>query len=151
MNSKQILIRVREIINAGWCRNKWSADEHGNFVSVEDRRACQFCIRGALVKTEMESYPKSTPESIAVFDQAKKAIGKMIPGGIGITPWQDNPKRTKEEVLAVIDMAIASVKEQEKIKQEEFEKKFVQEWNVDAQERAAAIASEWSEVSEWPE
>lgn len=90
MTVKEDLIKTRAKIAAGWCQGASARNAKGEAVS--------FCILGAFMASGVAC---SGPTSYAL---AKVAT----PGNLGVLArYNDTPGRTKEEVLAVFDKAIA--------------------------------------------
>jgi hypothetical protein len=70
-----------------WCQGDYARNAFGHGVEVNDPRACSFCAVGLLVATGTcdLNYPK-----------LKEHLGMRV------VDWNDDPERTKEEVLAVL-------------------------------------------------
>lgn len=98
----QILTNTKARINSGWCQNYWAKDEKGHCCSYENPNACSFCINGAVLKSR-------TSPDIDVYDVFRHIRRAGNIPSMGIPLWNDNPNRTKEEVIALLDKAIQDV------------------------------------------
>lgn len=123
----KILARAEELIAGGWIQNRLAADASNLDVSEFSDNACQFCFVGALSRAHREV--TSTPESLEAISRAEQALrwlrtlNRVIYGTceaeaqkflgsdhkVSLVGFNDNSKRTKEDVLAVLAAAKASV------------------------------------------
>lgn len=97
MNTKEILTKARELIEAGWIQ--------GNYRLITDVDGrIGYCVLGAL-REVFEPYngPETAEMTEAVELVRIKATGTKW-GSLSV--WNDAPGRAKEEVLAVLDKAI---------------------------------------------
>lgn len=86
MTPKEILIEAKRLlVEKGWCQNKFSNLE-GNLCAME-------AIVLASPSLDFRFYP---------FELMIRVINERW-----ISDWNDHPDRTKEEVLAAFDKAIA--------------------------------------------
>ena len=83
----------RELIRQGWTQNAAASAASGREVDVNDPRACRWCAGGAL---------QAVGADIPAFAAIKRWSGNPF-----ISGWNDSPRRTQAEVLAVFDEAIA--------------------------------------------
>lgn len=96
MNRKEILIAAKANIEKGWCQGVPAIDAYGNPVLPGAESACAFCILGALRRAG----------GFTGAVDARNAIAELVPHGL-VANWNDTAGRTKEEVLALFDKAIA--------------------------------------------
>ena len=87
---------LRDLLAQGWCQGTYARDTFGNAVDCRSSRACAWCLLGGIeITIPFERFP-----------QTEHAIRTEINGCIPL--WQDKPKRTQAEVLAMLDRAIAT-------------------------------------------
>lgn len=57
---KDSIIKIRDLLIAGFCKGTMARDADNNSVSVSSPRACKFCLVGAVIRvdTTMEHYIK---------------------------------------------------------------------------------------------
>jgi hypothetical protein len=103
---KEVLVATKWILeHFGWCQGDTYRDKSG--VSCPPNRAKSSCLEGALQLVEIDySYWRggfSAGYSVLVgaYDLLEKRIS-----GKRLTNWNDEPKRTKKQVLALLDKAI---------------------------------------------
>lgn len=90
-----ILNKARKKIRAGWCqnRNRWKHPRYGNV---------QMCLSEALI----ESSNKFLASTLAF-----NLVEEQIPSGYSnIADWNDGPRRTKSQVLALLNRAVAEAR-----------------------------------------
>lgn len=107
MNTKELLIEARRLLQeVGWCQLT-NASKNGNSVSIFSNEADSFCIYGAITKA---SNPKVI-EDIYDTREPIEIIRNAIPPNFdkSITLWNDHPDRTKEEVINLFDNVIDSI------------------------------------------
>lgn len=73
---------------------------HGIWVPKTPRQQGECCL--------IESFPWGQPNRSLVNKKGREAL-QIILGIYSLTLWNDSPERTKEEVLEVIDKAIALI------------------------------------------
>ena len=100
MSTRQTLIQVRKLVEAGWLQFYNHTMDNGH-----DR----YCLLGAINKVTHDN-------ETTAYVEAKRALAAVIPSREPvsmdrafwvITKYNDHPGRTQAEVLAVIDLAIA--------------------------------------------
>lgn len=92
----------RRIIEKGWSQGALYRDFKGEpIIFSKGRVICSFCTMGAVLFSSkgMNSY---------YTDRALEVLERFVPDGL-IPRWNDDPTRTKEEVIALFDRAIESV------------------------------------------
>jgi hypothetical protein len=97
---KEVLIAAKWMLeNVGWCQKTFR-----KYSTSGESPSCAFCSFGAIINVNYGSP--------GLIDKALAVLSKSIDTASGsITIWNDDPKRTKSQVLAVFDKAIASVQE----------------------------------------
>lgn len=89
------LRRARDLIQSGWTQGEDARDAEGHPTYLENDGATCWCMVGALVRAGIPrsqfefEYPNGESESVLF--------------------WNDEPKRTKAEVLACFDNSIAAL------------------------------------------
>lgn len=101
MSLKEDLTRVRRLIESGWTRGAWARTESGSPCWEDNTNAVCWCLSGAVQKVF------SGDESTQTRIDLTRALVRNLPAGFWDIPaWNDEPGRTKEEVLALIDKTI---------------------------------------------
>lgn len=100
----RIARHARGLIAKGWAKNFNALDSHGGPTSVASPEACSFCSLGALVRAEFDLGSKDNI-------QPRIDIANIMFTHVGgnVASWNDGPYRTKAEVLAAYDHAIAEL------------------------------------------
>jgi hypothetical protein len=70
-----------------WCQGAYARNAFDHGVEVNDPQACSFCVVGLL---------KATDTWGLNYLKLKEHLGMTV------VEWNDDPERTKEEVLAVL-------------------------------------------------
>lgn len=97
MSTKQILKKARALIK----KHGWVQEEYGN-------GSDGFCAAGAIMAAIDSPHGFSTAATEEAYFVLEKAIGRPAKG-CGLLVWNDRVRRTKEQVLAAFDKAIASL------------------------------------------
>jgi hypothetical protein len=89
-----------------WIQGTYAEQKDGQSVDPGNPDATGFCLLGALVRAEgRDSYrAHGTAHSLA-----EDKLVQLIPAKQeqpSVADWQDEPKRTKKQVLALLDRAI---------------------------------------------
>lgn len=90
-----------DYISKGWCQNVNARGEHGTPVPWDDPFATSFCMSGALVKSYSEE-GITRQQRVMIANHLRLKLGDTLRAHEGFIVWQDNPDRTKEEVLAIM-------------------------------------------------
>lgn len=129
MTAKEYLQQARALVEKGWCQGAYYINEDGTRASMR-REAAAYCMMGAIercghieaLKTAKLKEEKgapffsgsgfwSNPDFLAVINllqnETMESDGQGTTVCSGIIMWNDDPARTKEEVLAAFDAAIA--------------------------------------------
>ena len=79
-----------------WTQGWFARNMRGRCVSVNDETACSFCTVGAIDK----AYPNQVINYRLRFKLKEYLYAKT--GNFSILAWNDDPTRTKEEVISVL-------------------------------------------------
>lgn len=92
---KEVLIAARDILtNTGWCQGQYWRNSQGRFAAKREDIASA-CAVGSILQVDA---------SQELRNKALDTIEGLT--GIFLPTWNDDPKRTKEEVLQVFNKAI---------------------------------------------
>lgn len=89
-----IAARKRITPEGAWCQGGIAKDETGVKVDIDSPRAVAWCAWGA---TGLGDATR----------QADAALARALGSDRCVVSWNDDPKRTKKQVLALFDKAIA--------------------------------------------
>ena len=89
-----------KLIEKGWCQGTFAKSAEGVHVQLHSADAACWCSAGALLK----SYPDKRQAEVA-FNKLICEVASYDEDPFGITDWNDDPARTKEEVLEVFRKA----------------------------------------------
>lgn len=110
MKTLTILKRARKLLTnpKRWCQGRFAKDKWGNGCNVNDERAYQFCIAGAVehVSGGVDYDPGSE------YQEAIDILNRSVRGGSTIV-FNDMPKRKHAQVLAAFDKAIVRAEKAE--------------------------------------
>lgn len=122
MNKVHALEQARELVRAGWCQGSAAKMGDGRECMATHEHAAQFCTDGAVVRVTWPWHEEESEELWHVtegcWDYLVDAIRELYgwdmsehtPWAI-IHEWNDEPGRTKDEVLDLFTTAIALAKE----------------------------------------
>ena len=96
MSVAQVLTEARKLIAQGWTQ--------GEYKRVVDGVEC-YCLSGAIHQAAPYDNPRGL-EFAALF-LSLRADDFYLSSSSNLTEWNDAPDRTQEDVLALIDRAIA--------------------------------------------
>lgn len=104
-----VLKQARALIEQpkAWARGDMSTDRFGHQVPLHSREACRFCLYGALLRVLGMRSDDALP--ISVTSAVRRAILRRpyVRHEMHIVSFNDWPRTTHEDVLAVLDGAIA--------------------------------------------
>ena len=108
MTPKQIHAAARALLSPpqSWSQHAWAYDETDNRVAYDAKTACSFCLEAALRRAA-----KRGRASEANLERALILVRDSIhvPGHYAsLQGWNDVHDRTQQQVLAVLDKAIAA-------------------------------------------
>ena len=113
IGAKRILTKARELISEPdrWVKGAYSLDKNFNHVSRNDPKACKWCLTGAVEAATDMLMPSPSRTEFYIYEsrEAKRVLLKMsdLANFYSIGHWNDHPDRTHEEVIDLLDRAIA--------------------------------------------
>jgi len=106
-----ILTKAREKIALGWCQEVYARDAKGKSVISNDVSACRWCVVGALsIAVEDCSH---------LFPEMLEFLSRFLPSAVsgegesGLGNYNDARTTTQQDILALLDRAIAVAKKTE--------------------------------------
>lgn len=103
---KDVLVEAKALLlEKGWTKGAGARDARGMSVPNYSPQAARFCVLGAIECATMKSGELARAD--ALFYGARDSVARVACVGSVVT-FNDAPMRTKEEVIAVLDKAIAS-------------------------------------------
>lgn len=103
MNTKERLQAARALVEKGWCQYSYAKNAENVQVKIESPEACQFCMRGALLKAVI-----GESGIIAELDNFQTVVSKVCAVlNTDVVSFNDTEGRIQEEVLEAFDEAIA--------------------------------------------
>ena len=85
-------MKAIDYVRKGWCKFRLSKDKFGRTVEPDSERASSWCSMGAIEAAYVSTYDAMT-KLLAVIKSDS------------IADWNDDPKRTKRQVLAAFRKA----------------------------------------------
>jgi hypothetical protein len=102
MTTREILTNARALIAKGWTQGHYARMASGYPCHENSQRAVSWCLVGAVCRAG-EIYLRQALDAV---EYLREIIGDPDLPLIG--NWNDAPGRTQEEVLALLDRAIAA-------------------------------------------
>ena len=101
MTPLDVLRDTREFLSdpARWTKGTAARDANGDPCEVEYEHAKSFCLLGATLYTTL-----GRP---SLFDRTKDYLSYVLDSPLNLRQLNDNPATTHEEILALLDRAIA--------------------------------------------
>ena len=90
------MAKPSDYIRKGWCKNTNALDDNGYSCEPTAPYAVKWCLAGAVCA----AYKDDTPKREHAFD---KVLAAIAPQSLFVAYWNDQPKRTKEEVIALLE------------------------------------------------
>jgi hypothetical protein len=97
---------MRGLIATGWTQGTFARDGAGRDVNYSDPAACQFCIAGAEGRVLEDGNLGYVGYSWDYLREALDQIDSHRERAFGLVGYNDEPGRTKEDMLTLIDTAI---------------------------------------------
>lgn len=97
---REVLVGARERIAQGWCQDVSAVDFSGEGCCSGSPDAHAWCLNGAIVAADATEAVDLACFAAMGFRNRGEAVG-----------WNDEPERTQAEVLARIDVALATLPE----------------------------------------
>jgi hypothetical protein len=88
-----------------WTQRDSAIDAIGLPVSVQDPSACSFCIIGALYRCYPDASKDEMGSKMSRIQDQIRALDPLNRPVYSIPEWNDSPKRTHAEVIAVLKAA----------------------------------------------
>lgn len=114
----EILRGARELVarEGGWTQRWFARDAKGNAVDVQMGGATCFCAWGSILRAAGASEAddaKRCPEAATALRKLAKALPPHLTptlstAEVAVVNWNDSSLRTREEVVAAFDRAIAA-------------------------------------------
>jgi hypothetical protein len=99
--TSEVLTAARNLLKRkGWCKGHLARAANGRIVSVDSPKAVAWCMIGAIRRV--------TVASVEQYGFADLLLQRVI--GMPVPVWNDDPHRTKEEVIEAFDKAIIRAK-----------------------------------------
>ena len=102
--------KAKSLVKRGWCQHSYAQDETGVMVlQPTSDRACKWCMSGAILAAmdyHLSSQPLSPDVKEYLYFIADANGIDVIDGVAGVFDWNDEGRRTKEQVLAALDLTI---------------------------------------------
>ena len=101
--AQRVLFIAQSRIRQGWTQNTSARDVDGNPCMSQSSKAVCWCTLGALSAAKVRDLPEDVRTIVyRSLEVAVKAFG----GPSDTARWNDEPHRTKEDVIEVFDEAI---------------------------------------------
>jgi hypothetical protein len=98
-----LLLDAQELLQRGWCQNVAAVSQNGRAVEPTSIHARAWSVLGALTAA-YRSYPAHNGEARVAFGIARR---RLTGAGGNLLAWNDDPDRTREQVLATFQAAVA--------------------------------------------
>ena len=107
MTEKEVLEKARELLahEGVWCQGASALDASGLVCSHESRWAVSWCLIGAVETVSARNAVKGST-TVSALDIIHWTIDG--PDHMGIVSWNDAVGRTQDQVLDLLDRAIAA-------------------------------------------
>jgi hypothetical protein len=104
-----VLRRMKALLRKGWTQGWYARTAQGNYCRTDSKNAATFCLVGAHDRARRDL---SGPVSLHYLMKCVGGDNSNIVGFDNIVDFNDNSKRTKKEILQVVDCAIKLAKEE---------------------------------------
>jgi hypothetical protein len=101
MTPQEVLIKAAELLESSpraWAQDGLAFNSERNTTSPRNPLACSWCALGAIAMVQ------ELPHIAHRYDPAATLLASHL-GVISIADWNDNPLRTREEVIAAMSEA----------------------------------------------
>jgi hypothetical protein len=102
---------ARRLVAGGWCQGAHARDEAGLEVPSWSEEARSWSLLGALLASWHRQDSQDNGDIVAhltdahALGEATEALGEVV-GTAALDGWNDDPDRTRADVLAVLDSAV---------------------------------------------
>jgi hypothetical protein len=110
MTILDVLKEARQLLQKGWCQNDHATDQKGHCVDIGDENAACWCLSGAVRHSLFGQYHLKIREEVFTVLAQVIEMPYASPES-AILNWNDKKGRTQEEVLMIVDKAIAKVEQ----------------------------------------
>jgi hypothetical protein len=100
----RILRDTRSLVADSWCRGADARDADGSEVAPWDERAASWSLLGAMVAVVEDEASAFGDVPLGDLGAALYALAELIETE-SLVEWNDDPRQTQENVLAVLDRA----------------------------------------------
>jgi hypothetical protein len=99
--AQEVGVKVKDVLAdaSKWTQFADARDSEGKVCDVDSDRAVSFCLWGALERAY------GGGELVAAIERIGEAIGTRTAGMVSIRAWNDDRRRTFDEVRKVLEMA----------------------------------------------
>lgn len=98
-----------------WIKHASARDVKGTSVPIHSRKACCFCITGAVERCAPANYDESPLDAVRwrAFEALRDAAAQLYPkrGDVSLPTFNDDPHTTHLQVVKVFKQAIEAVRE----------------------------------------
>ena len=106
----RLLLEARALVAEAWCRGAEARDAAGSKVSPWDDRAASWSVLGAIVAVLEREASFDRELSIPELATALYALASLVDSD-SLIEWNDRPRQTQGNVVAVLDRAAAEYEE----------------------------------------
>jgi hypothetical protein len=103
----RLLQEARRLVAESWCRGADARDAEGNEVEPWDDAAASWSLLGAMVAVLEAEAARGGELPLSELGSALYALANLIETE-SLVDWNDDPRRTQDNVLAVLDRAAAT-------------------------------------------
>jgi hypothetical protein len=118
MQLSQLLIDAKELIKdpESWTKGEYARNAAGVKVSDNHPNACQWCTVGALWKASgfLRGYSAVDPQKSSLVNDACELLLQAIGRKRDLSPWNDLPQTTHDDIMNAYNKAIELAYEKEK-------------------------------------
>ena len=103
VNTHEILVKAKELIKERefWIKGSNATDSDGVSTAILSPYACRFWMNGAILR--ITGFDRPTQ----LYDDARRALYAVLPGGDSIHRFNDADKTTHADVMSMFDKAIS--------------------------------------------
>lgn len=108
------LRKARALVERGWTQGTSARDLSGNGLPEYDSHAVCWCITGALtaIRASRHRTDQEREDELNARRALSTALIRQSANFIALTAWNDDPSRTKNEVLKLFDDTIERLEKQ---------------------------------------
>jgi hypothetical protein len=107
VNEVRVLKKVRDLIDGGWIKGSFAQTEDGESCSPNSKKSVCYCLLGAINRAT-----KSRGLKTNVINVLAETIEPSDKDNFSLAGWNDNKRRTKQQVLNAIDKTIKRLEKQ---------------------------------------